>query len=446
MSNPVSRIEPKMVSGAKPETGHFEEFMAHPAFFLLRAWRECGEVAAFDLAGQRNILMTGPAAQEAVFRAPDPTVLSAAAAYQYMVPVFGQGIQYGATFEMERQQTKLMATAMRAARMKGYADIIAKEVDDWMASWGDEGEIDVLAVFEALVLRTSTHSLMGSDFRAKLTDEFGGLYHELESAVSPEAMLDPHGSGDALKRRDRARARLQELVLAEVEERKQSGRQYDDMIDTFMQSTLDDGRKLPEHLIPGMVVWIMFGGFHTSSNTSAWTLLEFARNRQYMAELMAEVDGIYKSGGDLSYASLREIPLLEGFIYETLRLHPPLCTLARQVMQPFTFKEYTFNVGDTLVCSPYVAHRVPEVYPDPERFDPHRKLPDNPFAYIPFGAGMRKCVGNAFGILQVKSVMCAMLSRYDFELVGPPEDVRDVMPSLILRPTEGARVRYRRRR
>ena len=58
MSNPTNPIEPRMVSGAKPETGHFEEFMAHPAFFLLRAYRECGEVAAFDLAGQRNILMT----------------------------------------------------------------------------------------------------------------------------------------------------------------------------------------------------------------------------------------------------------------------------------------------------------------------------------------------------------------------------------------------------
>jgi sterol 14-demethylase len=127
-------------------------------------------------------------------------------------------------------------------------------------------------------------------------------------------------------------------------------------------------------------------------------------------------------------------------------MHPPLCTLARQVMQPFTFKDYTFNVGDTVVCSPYVAHRVPEVFPDPERFDPHRKLPDNPFAYIPFGGGMRKCVGNAFAILQIKSVMCAMLSRYDFELVGRPEDITDVMPSLILRPSDPCHVRYRRRR
>lgn len=446
MSDPTNQVEPKVVSGAKPETGHYEEFMGHPAFFLLRAWKECGEVAAFDLAGQRNILMTGPAAQEAVFRAPDPTVLSAAAAYQYMVPVFGEGIQYGATFEVERQQTKLMATAMRAGKMKGYADIIAKEVEDWIANWGDSGEIDVLEVFQALVLRTSTHSLMGSDFRAKLTDEFGALYHELESAVSPEAMLDPYGSGDILKRRDRARARLQELVLDEVRERRRTGRQYNDMIDTFMNSSFDDGSKLAEDLIPGMVVWIMFGGFHTSSNTSAWTLVEFARNPQFAAELMAEVDGIYKSDGDLSYASLREIPKLEGFIFETLRLHPPLCVLARQVMQPFTFKDYTFRVGETVVCSPYVAHRVPEVFPDPERFDPHRKLPDNPFAFIPFGGGMRKCVGNAFAILQIKSVMCAMLSRYDFELVGRPEDITDVMPSLILRPSDPCRVRYRRRR
>ena len=441
----MSPIEPKMVSGAKPETGHFEEFLAHPAFFLLRAWKECGELAAFDLAGQRNVLMTGPEAQEAVYRTSD-SVLSAREAYQYMVPVFGDGIQYGAPFETERQQVKMQATALRAGKMKGYADVIAKEVEDWIADWGDSGEIDVIEEFQALVLRTSTHCLMGTDFRNKLTDEFGALYHDLEGAVSPEALLDPYGAGEILEKRDRARARLQEIVLAEVRERRASGKEHFDMIDTFMNSTYEDGSKLAEDLIPGMVVWIMFGGFHTSSNTAAWTLVELARHAELAPELFAEVDAIYKRGGDLSYTSLREIPKLEAFLFETLRLHPPLCTLARTVVQPFTYKGYTIPVGDTIMLSPYVAHRVPEYFPDPERFDPHRVMPDNVFAFIPFGGGMRKCVGNAFAILQVKSIMCALLSRYEFELVGRPEDITDVMPSLILRPSDPCRVRYRKRR
>src|SRR3972149_6761289 len=98
---------PIVVSGAKPGTGHFEEFLAHPAHFLLRAWKECGELAEFDLGGMRNVLMVGPDAQEAVFRAPAEQ-LSAADSYQYMVPLFGEGIQFGAPLGMPSPKTGTM--------------------------------------------------------------------------------------------------------------------------------------------------------------------------------------------------------------------------------------------------------------------------------------------------------------------------------------------------
>ena len=146
---------PVVVSGAKPETGHFEEFLANPAHFMLRAWRECGELAEFDLGGTRNILMVGPEAHEAVFRAPDAQ-LSAAAPYEYMVPVFGEGIQYGAPLETERQQVKMQANALRAKKMRGYSQVIAQEVEARVAQWGDEGELDGYREFQDLVMKTST--------------------------------------------------------------------------------------------------------------------------------------------------------------------------------------------------------------------------------------------------------------------------------------------------
>jgi sterol 14-demethylase len=101
--------------------------------------------------------------------------------------------------------------------------------------------------------------------------------------------------------------------------------------------------------------------------------------------------------------------------------------------------------GLNVVVSPYVAHRLPESFPDPERFDPERAFPENVFAYIPFGGGRRKCVGNAFALLQVKAIFAALLARYEFALVDAPESYRDEMPSLILRPSEPCRLRYRRR-
>ncbi len=125
-SPPEARPRPIRVSGAAPGAGHSAEFLANPALFMLRAWRECGELAEFDLGGVRNILMVGPDAHEAVYRAPDDQ-LSAAEPYKYMVPVFGEGIQYGAPLAIERQQVKFLTHALRPDKMRGYAGAIAQE-------------------------------------------------------------------------------------------------------------------------------------------------------------------------------------------------------------------------------------------------------------------------------------------------------------------------------
>lgn len=432
------------VSGAQRNSGHFEEFCANPALFLSRAYAENGEISQFDLNGLANILLVGPEGHEVMFRAPDE-VLNAAQAYQMMVPVFGEGIQYGAPPELERQQLKMQARGLRQDRMKLYAAVIAREVEDWLQDWGDEGELDIYEAFTRLTLKTSTHCLMGSEFRYTLTDEFAGLYQELEHSVSPAALRDPGALGEVSARRDSARERLAELIIERVEQRRASGEEHPDMLQVYMDARYEDGRALSSDEIVGMVIWFMFAGHHTSGNTSSWAAVELARHPDIAARVTAQVDALYRNNEELSRNALKEIPLLQDFIIETLRLHPPLVTLTRRAMVDFTYKNFVIPAGSNVMTSPYVAHRLPEYFPQPERFDPDRAEPDNVFAFIPFGGGHRKCVGNAFAILQVKAIFCALLHRYTFELVDPPESYRDIMPSLILRPSEPCRLRYRRR-
>ena len=384
-SSDASRYRPiPFVSGAVPGRGHFEEFCAHPAFFLQRAFRECGEVCEFDQGGMRTVLMVGPEAHEAVFRAPDEQ-LSAPAAYQYMVPIFGPGVQYGAPIEIERQQLKMHAKGLRAERLTYYAPIVAREVEDWISGWGDEGEMDFYEAFADLTIKTSTHCLLGAEFRYSLTDEFARHYHDLGEAA------DAAG-------------------------------------------TVDHTRQKAVY------------GHHTSANTAAWTLVELARYPDFGREVTAEVDQLFATETELSFRALRKLPLMEGFIREILRAHPPLNALCRRVMQDFHYKDYCIEAGKNVMLSPYVAHRLPQYFPDPERFDPHRPEPENVFAYIPFGGGQRKCVGNAFALLQVKTIFGTLLKEFEFELAGPPGEYREIMPSLILRPSDPCVLRYRRRK
>ena len=159
------------VSGAKAGIGHYGEFASTPLEFLHRAYNECGEVSEFDLAGLNTVLMVGAEAHEAFFRAPDDQ-LNAAAAYQMMVPIFGEGIQFGAPPDIERQQLRIQYQGLRYEKMASYSGTVAKEVQDFIADWGDSGEFDFYEAFTDLTLKTSTHCLLGSDFRYKLTGEF----------------------------------------------------------------------------------------------------------------------------------------------------------------------------------------------------------------------------------------------------------------------------------
>ena len=248
-------------SGAAAEGGHYMEFITTPLDFMKRVHEECGEVGEFDMGGLPTVLMIGPEAHEAFFRAPDDQ-LSASEAYQMMVPVFGEGVQYGAEPHIERQQLKIQYQGLKHDKMASYAGTVAQEVIDFTKDWGDEGEMDFYEAFTDLTLRTSTHCLLGSVFRYHLTDEFADLYRDLENGIDPSALLDPNQQKDTFKKRDQARERLQELITEEIHRRRDAQAKgetpLDDMLNIYMTAEYEDGRKLSEHEITGLVIWFMF--------------------------------------------------------------------------------------------------------------------------------------------------------------------------------------------
>jgi sterol 14-demethylase len=433
-----------IVSGAQPTDGHLQEFNTTPLAFLHRAYAECGEVSQFDLGGLRTVLLVGPPAHEAFFRAADEQ-LSAAQAYQMMVPVFGEGIQYGAPPAIERQQLKMQVQGLKHERMVNYAAVVEEETEQFLRDWPAAGEFDIYDAFTRLTLKTSTHCLLGSEFRQQLTEEFAELYHALEDGLAPSSISNPFQDAERFRARDKARERLEALIGERVAQRRRAGGWEHDMLQVYMDATYNDGRKLTDHEITGMVIWFMFAGHHTSSNTTAWTLLEIARNPRYRDRLHAEIDALFADTEELTLKGLREIPLLDGFIREALRLHPPLNAITRRVMSDWHYEGYTVPAGSNIMVCPHISHKLPEYFPAPDVFDPERPVPQNPFVEIPFGGGRHKCIGNGFAILQVKAILSTLLHQYHFELAAPPESYTEIMPALILRPSDPCVLRYRRR-
>jgi sterol 14-demethylase len=169
-----------------------------------------------------------------------------------------------------------------------------------------------------------------------------------------------------------------------------------------------------------------------------------------MKRVTEELDALYADGRDVSYQALREIPVLESVLKETLRLHPPLILLMRKVAQPFSYRDWSVEPGRMVGVSIAVSNRDPELFRDPARFDPSRFEPEREedrsvFGYIPFGAGRHRCVGAAFAMMQLKAIFSLLLRRYRFELAQPPESYREDHSKMVVQLAQPCRVSYRRR-
>lgn len=224
------------------------------------------------------------------------------------------------------------------------------------------------------------------------------------------------------------------------------------MLDVLISLKKDDGSPhFTADEITGMFISMMFAGHHTSSGTAAWTLIELLRDPELMSRVVRELDDLYADGSSVSFQALREIPVLESALKETLRMHPPLVLLLRVVKEEIEIAGHTIPVGAMVGASPAISNRIPEDFPEPDDFDPGRYIDPrqedllNRWTWIPFGAGRHRCVGSAFAMMQLKAIFSVVLRDYEFELAQPSDSYRDDTSKMVIQLQQPCTVRYRRR-
>jgi sterol 14-demethylase len=442
------------VSGAGDDGfGHLQELRTDPIGLLQRVRDECGDVGRFRLADRDVVLVSGAEANEVFFRAPDE-VLDQAEAYPFMTPIFGKGVVFDAS--PERRKEMLKNQALRGEHMKGHASTIEREIRRMVDGWGEAGEIDLLDFFAELTIYTTSACLIGRRFREDLDGRFAAHYHDLERGTDALAYVDAYADIETFRRRDAARLALVALVQGIMDRRAAQPkvpREERDLLDVLVSLMDEDGRPhFSADEITGMFISMMFAGHHTSSGTAAWTMIELLRHPELLAGVVTELDELYADGSEVSFQALRSIPLLEASLKETLRLHPPLILLLRVAKEDIELAGHAVPAGTMVGATPKVSNRIPEDFPDPERFDPGRYLDArqedlaNRWTWIPFGAGRHRCVGNAFAMMQLKAIFSVLLRDYEFEAAQPLDSYRDDCSKMVIQLEQPCRVRYRRRR
>ncbi|MFZ4519626.1 MAG: cytochrome P450 [Microthrixaceae bacterium] len=449
-----SGTAPPKVSGDDGGTGHLEGLRSDPIGLMWRVREECGDVGEFRLADKDVVLLTGAEANEVFFRASDEE-LDQAAAYPFMTPVFGEGVVFDASPEERRRA--LHNQSLRDKFMRGHAATITTEIERMLAGWEEEGRIDLLDFTAELFIYTSTSCLIGPKFREELDVHVAELFHDLERGTDAIAFVDPYADIESFRRRDAARAELVGIIEGIMQRRREAGPPAEgeerDLVDVLMSIKDEDGNEhFSADVITGMFISMMFAGHHTTSTTASWLIIELLRNPDVMAEVIAEIDALAEEGGgEITYQDLRELPWLEGAIKETLRLHPPLILLLRLVVEPVDVEGFHIPAGKLVGASPAVSNQLAEAFDDADRFDPSRYIEprqddlDNPWNWIPFGAGRHRCVGAAFALMQLKTIFCVLLRDWELTAAQPPESYHNDHSKMVVQLAQPCLVDHRRR-
>ncbi len=432
-----------------PVLGHALQLGLRPFDLLLAGRRQHGDVFSLKLATQMAAMFSGPAANEAYFRAPDDQ-LSQREVYQFTVPVFGRGVAYDVQPELMSEQLTFLHPALREARLRRYVQFFHEELDRYFTAWGDEGTADIYTTTNELTVFMAGRCLLGKYFRDHMTTEFAALYHTLEESLNVISFLAPNAPLPQLRKRDKARIEVSKLFARVTQQRREQGVVEEDFVQSLLEARYKDGRALSDEEITGLVLAALFGGQHTSAALSAWGVIEALRNPYVLPPLLREQERVLGERDSVTMDDIKAMPVLERLALETERMHPPFFLLARKVMRDYSYGKWTIPAGWIAMTSPWLSHRLPEVWHDPERFDPDRFAPPREehrrvnYSLITFGGGKHRCVGMSFGFLQVRVLMNYILRNFELSLVdGNP---LPNMTNMVVGPKHPCLVRYRRRK
>ncbi|NXG80909.1 CP4V2 protein, partial [Baryphthengus martii] len=221
-------------------------------------------------------------------------------------------------------------------------------------------------------------------------------------------------------------------------------------LDMLLSATDDEGNKLSHRDIREEVDTFMFEGHDTTAAGMNWALYLLGHNPEAQKKVHRELDEVFgHTERPITMDDLRKLHYLECVVKEALRLFPSVPMFARALREDCYIRGYKIPKGTNVMVVTYALHRDPNIFPDPEEFRPERFFPENckgrhPYAYVPFSAGPRNCIGQRFAQMEEKVLLAYILRRFWVESCQKPEEL-GIAGELILRPNNGIWIKLKRR-
>jgi cytochrome P450 len=419
-----------------PIVGNTLRALADPRGFFERMAAKHGPVLRTNMFGETGISLLGPDANELMLLDQQRLFSSERGWGKYLGLVFPRGLML-MDFDEHRLHRRALSVGFKAGPMRAYLGQLDAGLSARVAEWrAKPGPMLLYPAMKRLTLDLAAHTFLGGDIGPEMDRVNRAFIDMVAASVSPVRKPLP---GTQLRRGIKARAYMIEYFGRQIRTRRERG--GDDLFSQLCRATTEDGALLSDRAIVDHMNFFMLAAHDTLTSTLTAFAWKLAANPAWQTKLREEIAGLGLCDGEaLAFERLEAMKLTEMAFKETLRQVPPVPAFPRRAVREFEFRGYRIPAGTAVTANPLFTHHMPQVWPEPERFDPERftdaaQTARHRFAFVPYGGGAHMCLGLNFAYMQAKCFARHLLTNVSVSL--PSGDSRPWQMWPIPKPRDG---------
>lgn len=426
-----------------PRALNVARFMLQPGRFLERVAARHGEYVTLRLSASRTIVVSSdPEAVKVAFTG-DPDKLRAGAGNVVLRPLLGSRSVLLLDGPEHLRQRRLMLPAFHGERMRRYGSMMAEVAERHLAGWPQGSGFPAHPTMQAITLEVILRAVFGARAEGEIERLGRPVKRLLDALANRPLLLALQVTSSEAPRRlspwgwvNGLIAAADAVIFEQIGARRADpGRaQREDVLSMLLGARDEEGAPLSDAELRDELLTLLVAGHETTATALSWTLERLVRHPAALERLLAEQRGAAAEelgGGEY----------LEAVITESLRLRPVVPGIARYLTEPVRIGSRTLPAGVHLSPSIYLLHRRPDLYPDPTAFRPERFLGRRPGTYewIPFGGGIRRCLGASFALYEMRIVLATIMRRmWLARATGPGERIS--RRAITFAPASGGRI------
>lgn len=398
--------------------------------FYWKRFQRYGPVFKTRILGRKLAVLVGTEANQFVLQDQDSQV-SSEIGWSFLQHLFGQGVllQDGRQHQVTR---RLLYPAFHTQAVRCYFSMIQKTVNDFFKDWNQRRTVAVLGEFRKLTLTIATRLFLGSQTSQEI-EQTSRWFKELVAGRIAFFHIDVPWT--VYGRSQQARRRLQAFLKTVIQERQQDKlNEFNDVLGLLIFAEDEDGNQLSESEVIDQALLLLFAGHETTAMLLSWLLYELGVHPYWQECLRDELNQIV-GNEPLALNHLKQLTQMSYVLKEVERLYPPIYGIPRGLVKEMVYAGYRIPPGWKVIVSPFLTHRMSEIYNQPNKFDPERFAPPreehkkHPFALVGFGGGPHKCLGYEFAQMEMKVILATLLRNFTWSASPERRVVTPILPA-----------------